>query len=135
MASGSSFPASRSMPAAVSPVREDGDAPGGSRASDRRLLWAMVVAALAGLAIGDSLRPPADQVSARAAVAAIDLYRATAGSLLGKSGIVLCRFDPSCSAYGREAIARYGAPRGFFLTARRLLRCHPFSRGGADRVP
>ncbi|MDQ5857385.1 MAG: membrane protein insertion efficiency factor YidD [Acidobacteriota bacterium] len=65
----------------------------------------------------------------------MDAYRATAGAALARTGIVHCRFEPSCSAYGREAIARYGSPRGYLLTGARLLRCHPFSRGGPDPVP
>ena len=46
-----------------------------------------------------------------------------------------CRFEPTCSAYGREAIARYGSPRGFVLAAGRILRCHPWAKGGKDPVP
>jgi hypothetical protein len=102
---------------------------------DRLFRAAIVLAALAGFAAGDSLRPPPDQVSARAGVAAIDAYRATFGLLLDKTGIVRCRFEPSCSAYGREAIGRYGSSRGFLLTVRRILRCHPFAKGGRDPVP
>ena len=46
-----------------------------------------------------------------------------------------CRFYPSCSAYGLEALAKHGAIRGTGLIVWRLLRCHPFHPGGYDPVP
>jgi len=46
-----------------------------------------------------------------------------------------CRFYPTCSEYGYEAISRYGIIKGGVLTVRRLLRCHPFHPGGHDPVP
>ena len=46
-----------------------------------------------------------------------------------------CRFTPSCSAYAREALTRHGACRGFFLTLKRLARCHPWGGSGYDPVP
>jgi putative membrane protein insertion efficiency factor len=46
-----------------------------------------------------------------------------------------CRFEPTCSVYAEQAIERFGACKGGYLAARRLLRCHPFSRGGLDPVP
>jgi putative membrane protein insertion efficiency factor len=46
-----------------------------------------------------------------------------------------CRFQPTCSEYAALAIATYGPVRGSWLTAYRLLRCHPLCRGGFDPVP
>jgi putative membrane protein insertion efficiency factor len=46
-----------------------------------------------------------------------------------------CRYIPTCSQYGYEAITKHGLIKGGLLTAKRLLRCHPFSKGGIDPVP
>ncbi len=46
-----------------------------------------------------------------------------------------CRFTPTCSAYGIEAVEQHGALRGGALAARRVLRCHPWGRFGYDPVP
>ncbi len=46
-----------------------------------------------------------------------------------------CRFQPTCSEYARIALREHGVFRGGGMAFRRLLRCHPFSRGGFDRVP
>ncbi|MEN1728765.1 MAG: membrane protein insertion efficiency factor YidD [Pseudomonadota bacterium] len=46
-----------------------------------------------------------------------------------------CRFTPTCSIYGLQAIEHYGALRGSWLTAKRILRCNPFCEGGHDPVP
>ncbi|PYZ91798.1 membrane protein insertion efficiency factor YidD [Salipaludibacillus keqinensis] len=46
-----------------------------------------------------------------------------------------CRFYPTCSHYGMEAIKRFGAVKGSWLTIRRLVKCQPFHPGGFDPVP
>jgi hypothetical protein len=46
-----------------------------------------------------------------------------------------CIYFPTCSEYAAEAINKYGSFKGSYLAAKRLLRCHPFARGGYDPVP
>ena len=45
-----------------------------------------------------------------------------------------CRYVPTCSEYAMEAVERYGALRGILIALLRLLRCHPFAKGGYDPV-
>jgi uncharacterized protein len=45
-----------------------------------------------------------------------------------------CRFYPTCSAYTYDAVMRYGVAKGLVLGAYRIMRCHPWSRGGHDPV-
>ena len=46
-----------------------------------------------------------------------------------------CRFVPTCSEYALEAVEKYGPWKGSWLALRRLLKCHPFHKGGYDPVP
>ncbi|MBM3134101.1 MAG: membrane protein insertion efficiency factor YidD [Chloroflexi bacterium] len=64
-------------------------------------------------------------------LALIRFYQNTISKLLPPS----CRFYPSCSQYGYEAVSKYGVLRGGWLAVRRLARCHPFNPGGYDPVP
>ncbi len=45
-----------------------------------------------------------------------------------------CRYTPTCSQYAVDAVSRYGAVKGMWLALCRILRCHPFVRGGYDPV-
>lgn len=61
----------------------------------------------------------------------IRFYQKFISPLLGPC----CRYSPTCSRYGIEAVERYGALRGSFMTIKRILRCNPFYPGGYDPVP
>jgi putative membrane protein insertion efficiency factor len=61
----------------------------------------------------------------------IRMYQLTLSPMLGPR----CRFYPSCSHYGIEAIDKHGALHGSWLTIKRIGRCHPFHEGGFDPVP
>ena len=64
-------------------------------------------------------------------IGVITLYRLFVSPLLGSK----CRFQPSCSDYGIEAITRHGALKGGWLTVRRISKCHPWGASGYDPVP
>ena len=61
----------------------------------------------------------------------IKVYQKTISRVLPPS----CRFYPSCSQYGIEALEKYGVFKGSWLTIKRIGRCHPFNPGGYDPVP
>jgi hypothetical protein len=65
-------------------------------------------------------------------LALIRAYQATFSKTLPQDS---CRFYPSCSHYGYQAIYKYGLIKGGLLAAWRILRCNPFNRGGFDPVP
>jgi len=70
-------------------------------------------------------------VPRNACIAILDAYRAVVSPLYGD----VCRYYPSCSRYTLTAIQEHGAVRGIGLGALRILRCHPWARGGVDDVP
>ncbi len=107
----------------------------GTAGARRRSLAPVVLSALIGLAAGDAMRPPDEQAGTRLAIGAIDGYRATVSRLFSRSTLLRCRYVPTCSAYGREAIERFGWPKGSALTLSRIARCNPWSGGGVDPVP
>ena len=53
----------------------------------------------------------------------------------GMKSAPTCKYYPTCSEYGLQAIEKYGALKGGLLTIWRILRCNPFSKGGYDPVP
>lgn len=63
-------------------------------------------------------------------VALINLYQLLPGPWHNS-----CKYIPTCSNYGIEAIKEYGSLKGGYLTIKRILRCNPISKGGYDSVP
>ena len=93
-----------------------------------------ILAALVVLVVvlHDFVVPHGRGYAARGALFLIDEYRAHISPHL--RGRVVCRFKPSCSAYGREAIAKYGFGKGSAKTLWRIARCGPWtSQGTVDR--
>lgn len=67
----------------------------------------------------------------KAILAGIRFYRAFISPLSPPS----CRYVPTCSEYAMTAVEKYGVRRGGWLAIKRILRCHPFHKGGYDPVP
>ncbi len=67
----------------------------------------------------------------RILVSALGAYKRFVSPLLPPA----CRFEPTCSEYAAEAVELHGVARGTALAIARLMRCHPFCRGGFDPVP
>jgi len=67
----------------------------------------------------------------KVALLLIRLYQNTISRVLPPS----CRFTPSCSHYGYEAIEKYGLFKGGWMAIKRISRCHPLNPGGYDPVP
>ncbi len=62
----------------------------------------------------------------------IKVYRKYISPLKGRP---TCIYYPTCSQYAIEALEKYGVVKGTYLAVRRILRCHPFHKGGYDPVP
>ena len=71
----------------------------------------------------------------RLLLAVLGFYRRWLSPAVHTLSVGGCRFQPTCSEYAAVAIATHGPVRGSGLALWRLLRCHPFSRGGLDQVP
>lgn len=85
------------------------------------------------IALHDFLAPHGRGYAQRAALFVIDEYRAHVSPHL--RGRVTCRFQPTCSAYGRAAIAKYGFGKGTAKTAWRIARCGPWTKQGTRDLP
>ena len=97
-----------------------------------RKIRAFAILAILVIAIHDFAAPHGRGYAARGALFLIDEYRAHISPRI--RGTVVCRFQPTCSAYGREAIAKYGFGKGSAKALWRIARCGPWtSPGTVDR--
>lgn len=71
------------------------------------------------------------QIPAKLLILLIRVYQVTLSPFIGRQ----CRYVPTCSNYGIEAIKKYGAVKGGWLTVKRILSCNPWGGSGYDPVP
>ena len=64
------------------------------------------------------------------AISGINLYKYFISPLLGNN----CRYLPTCSEYTKESIIKYGVVKGFWLGLKRIVKCHPWGKGGYDPI-
>ena len=103
----------------------------GQRKTRRAQLIALAIVAV--VAFHDFAVPHGRGFAARGALFAIDEYRAHVSPHL--KGRITCRFTPTCSAYGRAAIWKYGFAKGSLKTAWRIARCGPWTKQGTVDRP
>ena len=72
-----------------------------------------------------------DQLIKRTLLFALKIYQVSISPYFAPC----CRFHPTCSEYARQALHQCRVPRALFLICKRLLRCHPFCKGGIDCIP
>lgn len=85
------------------------------------------------IAVHDFSVPRGHGLAARGAIFVIDEYRAHVSKRI--SVVVTCRFNPTCSVYGREAFRKYGFAKGLALTSWRIARCGPWTSKGTVDLP
>lgn len=79
----------------------------------------------------NSENDPAPSPAAWLMMGSVRVYQKVLSPVLGGN----CRYYPSCSEYGYDAIRLHGAARGSWMAVKRIGRCHPFHEGGYDPVP
>jgi putative membrane protein insertion efficiency factor len=76
-----------------------------------------------------------EEAPSRVALAIFQIYKSVVSPVLHAISPSQCLYLPTCSEYAYVALTRFGAVKGSWLALRRVLRCHPFAKGGVDPVP
>ena len=71
-----------------------------------------------------------NKISKNIVISSINLYKYLISPLLGNN----CRFVPTCSEYTKESIIKYGVIKGLWLGLKRIVKCHPWGKGGYDPI-
>ena len=69
-------------------------------------------------------------IGAKCIIYLIDIYKYLLSPLLGNN----CRFLPTCSEYTKDSILKFGLVKGCWLGLKRILKCHPWGKGGYDPI-